>query len=122
MTEQIHHLLAHRGREGEEEGWECITLSRTALEAEAPPSPPLNAKVRKVDRGPLYWVQTKDDDEDAAQATWSSEKKAQYAEERRRATEEFDQRKIDLDKRPLPPSSSRCVTPLGESRRESVAG
>jgi hypothetical protein len=135
MTEQFHHLLAHRGREGEEECWASITLSRTASEAEAPPSPPPspppNAKVRKVDRGPLYWFQCEDEEDDAAQTTWNSAKKAQFVEERRRATEESNQRKIDLDKRPptresvaggFPPSSSRCVTPHGESLRESVAG
>ncbi len=104
MTEQFHHILAHRGREGEEECWASITLSRTASEAEAPPSPPPspppNAKVRKVDRGPLYWFQCEDDEDDAAQTTWNSAKKAQFVEERRRATEESNQRKIDLDKRP----------------------
>ncbi len=101
MTEQIHHLLAHRGRQGEEECWASFILCRAASEAETPPGPPPDAKVRKLesqDLGPLNWGQSENNAEGAAQTTLDMAEKARHEEERRRATEEFNQRKIDLAK------------------------
>ena len=44
VTEEENWLLAHRGRRGDEESWSNYSLSI----AEAPPSPPPSAQIRKL--------------------------------------------------------------------------